>query len=97
MKLRKEISLRTFEHYTSFAPITFKEEQSFLSNPPQTPDIDSMLDDADYQRHLREMGAEGWELVSVQPLLKGVITGVAAYAITAGYFLFWKREHIALR
>lgn len=89
--------MKTFEHYTSFAPIAYKEEQSFLANPPQTPDIDSLLGDTDYQRHLYEMGAKGWELVNVQPLLKGVITGVSTYAITAGYFLFWKREHSALR
>ena len=41
------------------------------------------------------MGNEGWELVTVQPLLKGVYQaagyGGYGYSLTAGYYLFWTR------
>jgi hypothetical protein len=41
------------------------------------------------------MGQDGWELVSVRPLLLGVGQAIGyaglGYSLTAGYYLFWKR------
>jgi hypothetical protein len=68
----------------------FKEEQ-----PPCEPIVDLLTDNPAYAQNLNRLGNEGWELVSVQPLLRG-ITRLAGYvgigySITAGYYLFWKR------
>jgi hypothetical protein len=44
---------------------------------------------------MNRLGSEGWELVNVQPLLKGVRDALGnsgmGYSLTAGYYLFWKR------
>jgi hypothetical protein len=42
------------------------------------------------------MGRQGWELVTVQPLLKGIYAKGNAqvgfgYSLTAGYYFFWKK------
>jgi len=68
----------------------FKEEL-----PPREPIVESLTDNLAYAQHLNRLGNEGWELVSVQPLLKGVWRGEGnsglGYSLTAGYYLFWKR------
>jgi hypothetical protein len=90
-----------FEYRTTFVPVTYRKEEQgswvFKEEfPPQEPIVESLTNDPAYEQHLRRMGNEGWELVSAQSLLRGVVkTYVAtpgmAYSLTAGYYLFWKR------
>src|SRR5262245_11939397 len=89
-----------FEYLTTFVPMDyesadrgvwiFKEEL-----PPREPIVESLTDNLAYTQNLNRLGNEGWELVSVQPLLKGVWRGEGnsglGYSLTAGYYLFWKR------
>jgi hypothetical protein len=50
--------------------------------------------------HMQDMGSKGWELVNVQPLLRGIYkynkdnaSGFGlGYSLTAGYYLFWKKQ-----
>ncbi len=89
-----------FEYHTTFAPVDYHKVESrgwiFKEElPPYQPIIESLTINPAYEQHLESMGYEGWELVSVQPLLKGVwkasgYTGMG-YSLTAGYYLFWKR------
>jgi hypothetical protein len=68
----------------------FKEEL-----PPHEPIVESLIDNPAYAQNLNRLANEGWELVNVQPLLKGVWRGEGdsglGYSLTAGYYLFWKR------
>jgi hypothetical protein len=68
----------------------FKEELL-----PHKPIVESLTDNPAYAQNLNRLGNEGWELVNVQPLLKGVwrVGGRSGlgYSLTAGYYLFWKR------
>lgn len=89
-----------FEYLTTFVPIYYEIEESGVwvfkeKEPPRKPLVESLTDNPAYAQHLNRLGNEGWELVSVQPLLKGVgkVWGPAAvgYSLTAGYYLFWKR------
>lgn len=90
--------MKTFEYHTSFVPLSYQSGDSArflgmdLSGPPQVPNLDSLLHHEGYRRHLNELGSKGWELISAQPVLQGVHTGYSSYSLTAGYFLFWKRE-----
>ncbi|MGP0172685.1 DUF4177 domain-containing protein [Pseudomonas sp. NCHU5208] len=92
----------TFEYTTSYVELDYKRERSgvwiFKTDLPLTePDISST---GDWQKQLNKMGGAGWELVSAQPLLRGVYQipestqaggGAISYPITAGFCLFWKR------
>ena len=89
------------EHTVTYVPVRYHESKSggiFRGPPLRTdPDPASLCQDASFERLFREMGQEGWELVSVQPLLRGQYDkggGFAygmGYSITAGYYFFWKR------
>ncbi|MGI8996862.1 MAG: hypothetical protein ACR2GW_09360 [Pyrinomonadaceae bacterium] len=93
-----------FEYTTSFVSVTYEQEERgvwiFKSKKPTVaPNPASLYDDPEYQRLLREKGDAGWELVSVQPLLRGAYSYQPTpnasygfgYSLTAGYYLFWKR------
>ncbi len=89
-----------FEYQTTFFPVAYEKEETGgwifkEEHPPYKPIIESLTGNPTYQQHLRRMGNEGWELVSAQPLLKGMykFAGAAGigYSLTAGYYLFWKR------
>ena len=63
------------------------------------PDVQSLIDNPDYKNYLTEMGNDGWELIQVQPLFRGVgvsggnySSGYSAYGfpIIEGYYLFWR-------
>jgi hypothetical protein len=89
-----------FEYLTTFVSVDyesaergvwlFKEKQS-----PCEPIVESLADNPEYAQHLNRLGNEGWELVTAQPLLRGITVlmgqGSFGYPLTAGYFLFWKR------
>jgi len=89
-----------FEYLTTFVPVVYEKEESGAwlfkeVRPPRRPIVESLTDNPAYAEHLNRLGNEGWELVNVQPLLKGVLkelgTGGIGYSLTAGYYLFWKR------
>ena len=91
-----------FEHTVTYVPIQYHEgKQGTVFKRPalQThPDPASLSNDPNFARLFRQMGQEGWELISVQPLLKGQYergTGFPyglGFSITAGYYFFWKRS-----
>lgn len=91
-----------FEYLTTFVPVFYQEEEGgggLLMKKlslPRNPIIESLTANTAYAEHLNRLGSAGWELVNVQPLLKGVretygYEGIA-YSLTAGYYLFWKRS-----
>jgi hypothetical protein len=104
-----------FEYKTTYVPVSYDADVAeskrgkvgklldsvFDSKPmPANPDPDSLIDNREYESSLREMGDDGWELVSVQPLLRASHTVVnspstgqagLSSSVTAGYYLFWKR------
>ena len=72
----------------------------FKSEVPTTePDLQSFLQDPERQQRLAQLGREGWELVSVQPVVRGEIKvgnqnaqGWAyGIALPTGYLMFFKR------
>jgi hypothetical protein len=89
-----------FEYLTTFAPMSYERGESGVwvfkeQRPPREPIVESLTCNPAYEEQLNRLGNEGWELVSTQPLLKGVWnvwgnTGMG-YSLTAGYYLFWKR------
>lgn len=94
-----------FEYSTNFVPVTYEKEERGVwifkkEMLPASPNPSSVYDNPEYQQHMSEMGKDGWELVSVQPLLRGLYqyqkdqhSGFGlGYSLTAGYYLFWKRE-----
>ena len=89
-----------FEYSTTYFPVEYESSEKgvwvFKSHAlPHQPDETSLIESETYQEHMREMGNRGWDLVSVQPLLRGtsMLVGTAGfgYSLTAGYFFFWKR------
>ena len=107
--------MHRFEYKTTYVSVTYDADivksrrgkvgkllDTVLDSKPMpaNPDPDSLLNNPEYENTLREMGKDGWELVSVQPLLRAshavvnsINTGQAGLSssITAGYYLFWKR------
>lgn len=94
-----------FEYTTSYVPVSYDADKAkrgrFKETPmPSRPDPNSLLDSDEYKRLLRDMGNEGWELVTVQPVLRASHavknafwyggSGVSS-SVTAGYYFFWKR------
>jgi len=51
------------------------------------PIVESLWDTPEYERYFQQMGQQGWELVSVTPL----ISGSEINTRTDGYYFFWKR------
>lgn len=98
------MSRQAFEYHTEFSPLQYivrtKKLFMFKSEEPTTePDIQGFLQGAAYQQRLAQLGHEGWELVSVQPVVRGEIQignqnaqGWAyGFALPIGYLLFFKR------
>lgn len=86
-----------FEYQISYYNIAYfiDEKQPFMvgTGLPTDPNPGSFDYNTDYMEEITRFGSEGWELVSVQPLLRGCYndaTGVS-YSLTAGYYMFWKR------
>ena len=97
----------TFEHTTTYVPVQYAVDKTGFwvfqrdSPLPGPPLPESLLTADDYLTEVNGMGAQGWELVNVQSLLRGVhhtppgkVTAgaVASYSLTAGYYFFWKRR-----
>jgi hypothetical protein len=92
-----------FEYLTTFVPVFYQEEEGggWLGigkkiSLPRIPIIESLTGNPGYEEQLNRLGSTGWELVNVQPLLRGVREAIGyqgiAYSLTAGYYLFWKRS-----
>jgi hypothetical protein len=91
-----------FEYTVTYVPVRYQEggRGSIFRGPALVtePEPASLSQDANFERLYCQMGQDGWELVSVQPLLRGqYATGGGfpyglGYAITAGYYFFWKRS-----
>jgi hypothetical protein len=99
--------MHTYEHTTTYVPVQYTIDKTgfwvFKRNSPlpSLPVPESLLTADEYQKEMNEMGGQGWELVSVQSLLRGVhhvphgntATGaVVSYPLTAGFYFFWKRR-----
>ncbi|AHH49688.1 hypothetical protein [Pseudomonas aeruginosa] len=98
------MSLQTFEYLTEYVELPFKARTVGAlmfkrSESTLEPDVEAILDAFLRADSINRLGSQGWELVSVQPLLRGV-TEVGnqnaqawAYglAIPMGYLLFFKR------
>ncbi|MBP1681043.1 MAG: hypothetical protein H6Q35_1382 [Proteobacteria bacterium] len=93
-----------YQYHTSFRPVTYEKEESGVwifkkERLPVSPNPASLYDNEQYKRHLSEMGEQGWELINVQPLLRGLYqyerdnkSGFGlGYSLTAGYYFFWKK------
>lgn len=94
-----------FEYRTEHVAIPFKTTTSGVLMFKSTevtfePDLVQLLQHDKFQVLLGPLGAEGWELVSVQPLCRGETKignqnaqGWAyGFAMPVGYLLFFKRE-----
>jgi hypothetical protein len=82
-----------FEYRTTFFPVEYEAEERGVwvfkeRKPPNNPDENSLIESPEYQRQMREMGDEGWDLAGVQSLLRGTYTLVGTagfgYSLTAG-------------
>lgn len=93
-----------FEYHTEFTPLLYRvQTRSFLifksEEPTTEPDIQAYLQDPHRQELLARLGRDGWELVSVQSVVRGEIKvgnqnaqGWAyGIALPTGYLLFFKR------
>ena len=93
-----------FEYHTEFAPLGYltqtKKVLMFKSEEPTTePDIQGFLQNLGHQQRLLELGKEGWELVSVQSVIRGDVKignqnaqGWAyGIALPSGFLMFFKR------
>ncbi|NWA23944.1 hypothetical protein HX866_03480 [Pseudomonas gingeri] len=98
------MSQQAFEYHSEFAPLLYRVNTKnylvFKTEEPTTePDIQAFLQDSEHKERLARLGREGWELVSVQPVVKGEIKignhnaqGWAyGIALPTGYLLFFKR------
>lgn len=101
---------KTIEHRAEYVAIPFKTTTSgtwIFKSEEQTlePDVTALLGGHDcLQSKMLELGAEGWELVSTQPVCRGEIkvgnqnaqAWSYGFAMPVGYLLFFKREASAL-
>ena len=97
---------KKFEHRAEYVAIPFKNATSgawIFKTTEQTlePDIASLLnEDEPLQRRMFELGDDGWELVSTQPVCRGEIkvgnqnaqAWSYGFSLPMGYMLFFKRE-----
>lgn len=97
---------KKFEHRAEYVAIPFKNATSgawIFKTTEQTlePDIAVLLAaEEPLQKKMLELGTEGWELVSTQPVCKGEIkvgnqnaqAWSYGFSMPLGYLLFFKRE-----
>jgi hypothetical protein len=94
-----------YEHTVTYVSVQYQpgESEGLIFKRPalQTdPDPASLASNANFERLFASMGRDGWELVSVQPLLRGQFDRSPninasfglGYSITAGYYFFWRRS-----
>ena len=71
-----------FEHTVTYLGIRLEG----ATRGDSFPIPDSLWTAPEYAQYFERMGEQGWELVSVTPLIFGQFTQ------TAGYYFFWKRD-----
>lgn len=95
-----------FDHRAEYVAIPFKAATRgawLFKATEQTlePDLPTLLDENErLQRKMLELGAEGWELVSTQPLCRAEVkvgnqnaqAWSYGFPMPIGYLLFFKRE-----
>ncbi len=54
--------------------------------------ITTELNTALYNKHLNEMGAEGWQLLSVQAVHKVEYTHIQNVSVIGGFYFFWQKS-----
>ena len=99
------MSNQTFEYHTEFCPLLYRvQTKGFLlfktEEPTTEPDICAFLQDQEYKERLARLGRDGWELVTVQTVVKGEIkvgnqnaqAWAYAIALPTGYLMFFKRH-----
>jgi hypothetical protein len=97
---------KKFEHRAEYVAIPFKNATSgawIFKSTEQTlePDVASFLAGEErLQKQMLQLGAEGWELVSTQPVCRGEVkvgnqnaqAWSYGFSMPIGYLLFFKRE-----
>lgn len=94
-----------YEHTITYIPVQYQrdaDEGTLFKRKglASTPDPASLTNNPNFDQLYRRMGQDGWELVSVQPLLQGVHERSTnmnqsyglGFSITYGYYFFWKRS-----
>lgn len=96
-----------YEYKTVFFPVDYETDAEvqgrwFFKTEKvlQRANPEVLIGNPDYEGFMNSMGKDGWELISVQPLLEGTYsyelgsnsTTGFGYTLTAGYFFFWKRQ-----
>lgn len=81
----------------TYLPVNYKTEShsSLASENLFDPKAQLKSHDVDiplYDQHLNEMGAEDWELISVQPLPNVEYTKKRDITVTGGFYFFWQRK-----
>ncbi len=81
----------------TYLPVNYKTEtnNTLASEKLFDPKAQLKSHDVDiplYDQHLNEMGAEDWELISVQPLPNVEYTKKRDITITGGFYFFWQRK-----
>lgn len=102
-----------YQYKTTFFPLVYPEDakprKEEKGDPPYRYEVwPSPETPPELDQHLNQMGQEGWELVSVQPIhrnqhvnqvqyLSGLLSGNSLntsyrFPLHLGYYFFWKRE-----
>jgi len=95
-----------FEFMTTYFPLKYHDKDVLNTKQvykAQTinPAPSSLCDNEEYNSFVSEMGNDGWELINVESVQKGVNvytehdsnnTRAFGYSLTAGFMFFWKRE-----
>ena len=95
-----------YEFMTTYFPLKYHDKD--VLNTKQihkvhtiNPAPSSLCDNEEYNGFVSDMGQDGWELVSVESVQKGVNvysekesddSKMFGYSLTAGFMFFWKRE-----
>jgi hypothetical protein len=90
-----------FQYKTVFFPIEYAERWNQFDEtlPPKLAKIESILGNEKYETMMNKMGEQGWELVSVQTVLRGEYNYDSireggygyGYSLTDGFMFFWKK------
>ena len=86
-----------FEYTITYYEVKYFMEQKgdLIEGPafPIDPNPESLYENELYLRIMNDMGEQGWELVTVTPLLRACYhQGYGfGFPLTAGYYFYWKR------
>ncbi|MBU4634031.1 hypothetical protein [Pseudomonas chlororaphis] len=98
------MNYQAFEYRNEFTPLLYRTQtKGFLlfktQEPTHEPDINAFLQDPDHKERVAKLGREGWELICVQPVVRGEVKlgnqnaqGWAyGMALPMGFLMFFKR------